>query len=77
MAAALLQFISRENGEDCNVDFTVMLNTREGAVKHLDNSRSSSKSAQTSANRWISLRCMISSHVVDENRSFAVTTVTT
>jgi hypothetical protein len=40
----MLQYMGRENGEDYNADFTVMLNTWEGAVKFLDNSKGNDKS---------------------------------
>jgi hypothetical protein len=40
----MLQYMGRENGEDYHSDFTVMLNTWEGAVRFLTNSKDSPKS---------------------------------
>lgn len=40
----MLQYMGRENGEDYASEFLVMLNTWEGAVKFLDNSKASSGS---------------------------------
>jgi hypothetical protein len=40
----MLQYMGRENGEDYSTDFLIMLNTWEGAVKFLANSRGSPNS---------------------------------
>jgi hypothetical protein len=45
----MLQFMGRENGEDYSADFLVMLNTWEGAVNFIANSRKKARSDATAS----------------------------